>query len=128
MKQKITIFSSEFPPGPGGIGCHAFHLADKLFQFGWDVQVITEQIYVDKIEASTFNKKQAFKIVVIPPLSSRITGINGYIISLISILKHRPSIVIGTGASVLKKTNFFSSLFKTKLVFVDHGTEFGMNE
>ena len=40
MKNKILIISSEFPPGPGGIGNHAFNISneftfnnlDKLFQ------------------------------------------------------------------------------------------------
>ena len=29
-KKNILIFSSEFPPGPGGIGNHAFNLAKGL--------------------------------------------------------------------------------------------------
>ena len=30
MKNKILIISSEFPPGPGGIGSHAFNLSSQF--------------------------------------------------------------------------------------------------
>lgn len=32
MKQKILLVSSEFPPGPGGIGHHAWFLAQQLYK------------------------------------------------------------------------------------------------
>ena len=32
MKTKILILTSEFPPGPGGIGNHAFNLAEQFLK------------------------------------------------------------------------------------------------
>ncbi len=42
IKAKIIILASEFPPGPGGIGDHAFNLSEQLIDNGYEVWVITE--------------------------------------------------------------------------------------
>ena len=39
--KNILIFSSEFPPGPGGIGNHAFNLAKALSKVSFKVKVLT---------------------------------------------------------------------------------------
>ncbi|MBR9859444.1 glycosyltransferase family 4 protein [bacterium] len=41
MKRKALIISSEFPPLPGGIGNHAYHLSKQLAKSQFDVQVLT---------------------------------------------------------------------------------------
>jgi len=128
MSKKISIVSSEFPPGPGGVGCHAFHLADKLFKFGWDVQVITEQNYTDSTELKIFNKSQDFKVINVPSVSSRLTQLKKVLLTFISLLQHRPSLIVGTGTSALNNSSFFSKLFKSKLVLLGHGIEFGINQ
>ena len=128
MQKKISILSSEFPPGPGGIGCHAFHLADKLLNFGWDVQVITEQNYTKIVEKNNFNNSQALKIITVPTVSSRLTHYKKKIITFISLLRHRPSLIVGTGTSALGNSSLFSKVFRTKLVLLGHGIEFGINQ
>ena len=32
---RLLLLSSEFPPGPGGIGMHAYQLARHLAARGW---------------------------------------------------------------------------------------------
>lgn len=39
---KLVLVSSEFPPGPGGIGDHAYNLSNVLAEAGWEVDVVTE--------------------------------------------------------------------------------------
>lgn len=39
---RIIILSSEFPPGPGGIGDHAYNLSEQLIDNGYEVWVVTE--------------------------------------------------------------------------------------
>ena len=43
MKTKILILTSEFPPGPGGIGNHAFNLAEQFLKNNFDVKVLAPQ-------------------------------------------------------------------------------------
>ena len=40
---RLLLLSSEFPPGPGGIGTHAYQLARQLTARGWAVTVVTAQ-------------------------------------------------------------------------------------
>ena len=42
---RLLLLSSEFPPGPGGIGTHAYQLARHLTARGWVVTVVTAQEY-----------------------------------------------------------------------------------
>lgn len=42
MKKKNILFvTSEFPPGPGGIGNHAFNLTNTLYKSGYCIEVIS---------------------------------------------------------------------------------------
>jgi phosphatidylinositol alpha-1,6-mannosyltransferase len=43
LTKNILIVTQEFPPLPGGIGNHAFHLANQLYSNGYSVTVITEK-------------------------------------------------------------------------------------
>ena len=38
--KEIIIYSSEFPPGPGGIGNHAYNLANYLSKFHYKITVL----------------------------------------------------------------------------------------
>jgi phosphatidylinositol alpha-1,6-mannosyltransferase len=63
LRQKILIVSSEFPPGPGGIGHHAWYLSKQLSKFNiWEVHVITPDDYTTEHESSSFDIKQTFII------------------------------------------------------------------
>ena len=42
VERNIFIFTSEFPPGPGGIGDHAYNLASQLATHGYKVSVLSE--------------------------------------------------------------------------------------
>jgi len=59
---RLLIFSSEFPPGPGGIGTHAFQVAQELVNLGWQVQVLTPQDYAAESEIAAFNALSPFPI------------------------------------------------------------------
>ena len=41
LHKKIIIISTEFPPGPGGIGSHAYSLTEALSNKGWEMDVFT---------------------------------------------------------------------------------------
>ncbi len=60
---RLTILSSEFSPGPGGIGTHAYQLALNLKKLGWEISVVTSQNYVSEKEIERFNNAQPFEII-----------------------------------------------------------------
>ena len=62
MKNKILIISSEFPPGPGGIGNHAFNLSNGLIKRGYEVIINTKSDYSDKNQEDLFDINFSYKI------------------------------------------------------------------
>jgi len=48
------IISSEFPPGPGGIGKHAWSMAKALIHNGVQVDVITNMDHADETTIASF--------------------------------------------------------------------------
>ena len=63
MKNEILIVATEFPPGPGGIGSHAFSMARALCTKGYRVTVVAPADYVTKEEVVEFDSSQEFTIV-----------------------------------------------------------------
>ena len=63
---RILLISSEFPPGPGGIGTHAYQLAKALTQHHYEVHVLSPQDYADESEIQAFNAQLNFHITSLP--------------------------------------------------------------
>ncbi len=55
---RALLVCSEFPPGPGGIGTHAFELSRGLARLGWQVRVHAPQDYADEEEIAAFARNQ----------------------------------------------------------------------
>jgi phosphatidylinositol alpha-1,6-mannosyltransferase len=53
--RKILIVTTEFPPGPGGIGNHAYSLVKALSAKGFNVYVVTNADYATEEEVETFD-------------------------------------------------------------------------
>jgi len=60
---KILILVSEFPPGPGGIGMHAFSMAKALLKKEHDITVIASGDYVSNDEINDFDRQQPFPVI-----------------------------------------------------------------
>ncbi len=123
---RILLVSSEFPPGPGGIGTHAYELADNLTRLGWAVFVLAGQDYVDDRQREHFNARLAFPIETfrsesIFPLKvlSRAT------VTINSILRYNPDIIITSGKRIGMLVWGVTRLYRCPYMVVGHGTEFG---
>lgn len=57
MIKSVFLVVSEFPPGPGGIGNHAWSLALHLAKRGVKVHVLTDSNYAKMDEIKTFDKQ-----------------------------------------------------------------------
>lgn len=60
--KKILLVSSEFPPGPGGIGNHGYNLAKYFKKNGLDINVMTISDFAEYNETDEFDRKQDFEI------------------------------------------------------------------
>ncbi len=124
MNNSYTIISSEFPPGPGGIGKHAYDMAIALSNTKKRVYVLTPQDYAKKIEIEKFNKSQkGISIIQIQRIG--IFKIFKRINKVIKELKKNNSeIIILTGKSSILLSSIIKVLHpKTKLYGIIHGSE-----
>ena len=74
-----SVMTSEFPPGPGGIGTHAHEVALGLQRLGWEVLVLASQDYASAEDVAGFNGAQPFRVVRFrripgPPVRGRLPG------------------------------------------------------
>lgn len=63
MNNEVLIVATEFPPGPGGIGSHAFSMARALCAKGFRVNIVAPADYVTEDEVVDFDHRQIFNIV-----------------------------------------------------------------
>lgn len=123
MNRNVLIASSEFPPGPGGIGNHAYCLSKGLHDEGYTVSVISKAR--DPKEDSKFDKNLSFSVYRIPTYN--IFKRTRLIIKNIHRhIKNETSIVIASGMAMLVICGFYS-LFRrrmeVKFILVAHGID-----
>ncbi len=56
---KILIVSSEYPPGPGGIGNHAYSMSKALRDLGFQIFVVTDADFAKKEDVISFDQNNA---------------------------------------------------------------------
>ncbi len=124
---KILILSSEFPPGPGGIGTHAFQLAKNFTLASHEVQVLTPQDYAAEDEIVTFNRSQPFAVSRFIGGKSTFSKALTRISKLNSTLRHfKPDVVLVSGSRSIWMTALLMTFYRdVPWVVVAHGTEFG---
>jgi phosphatidylinositol alpha-1,6-mannosyltransferase len=63
LKARILLISSEFPPGPGGIGHHAFFLANQLSNNpNVTIEILAPADYTTESARFNFDNNQSFSI------------------------------------------------------------------
>ena len=128
MKNKILIISSEFPPGPGGIGSHAFNLSNGLSKRGYEVIINTKSDYADKNQEDLFDIKFSYKIF---RFRRKKTSIQNWIhrLKIIrrTILKYDIKHVIITGEFSIWVIPLIKINRVENITTIIHGTELGKN-
>jgi phosphatidyl-myo-inositol dimannoside synthase len=124
---RLQLFSSEFPPGPGGIGTHAFEVARQLQRLGWEIRVLAVQSYAPEQEIESFARALPFPVTrlsrtTLPPLKAvlRFWALTR------SVRGWRPSVILATGNRCVWLASMFRVMSRVPLVAVGHGTEFGL--
>ena len=56
--KKILFICTEFPPGPGGVGEHAFQISRGLNELGWMITIVTTLDYTNELDKNEFIKQQ----------------------------------------------------------------------
>ncbi len=122
IKNQILIVTSEFPPQPGGIGNHAYNLAQQLTNESYQVTVLTDNRSKTGEEEKQFDSNTSFTVCRVSVTSPRI----GMYLKRFSVLFHlikEHDVVIASGKFSLWMVAFVSLFYKKKYLAVIHGTE-----
>lgn len=114
---KSLIITSEFPPLPGGIGNHAYFLADYLHNNGYEISVLTD--YRSEIEDDIFDKKQDFNIFRVKRRQFKQWN---RLVKAFSLVKENKNIIL-SGKFSLWMGGILSLILKNNYIAVLHGSE-----
>lgn len=123
-RPSIFIVSTEFAPGPGGIGSHAYQVAKELHNLGWEVTVFTEQANCPEEEIIAFNNSSPFKVNRLYPTPSVALLLKKFLKIFFTAFFRRPDLVMGTGKHGSWFAVLAGKLALVKTVVIGHGTEF----
>jgi phosphatidylinositol alpha-1,6-mannosyltransferase len=124
---RLLIVSSEFPPGPGGIGTHAFCLASNLMKLGWKVSVVTSQDYANEDEIRSFNASQPFPIVRFNSIPfAPFEALYRWRVLARWARAWKPDVLMATGDRAVLLVSAFARSRKLPCLAVGHGTEFNL--
>lgn len=123
---RLTLIASEFPPGPGGIGTHAYELARGLRELGWEPTVLAPQHYASPEDVAEFNRDCGFNVVSLR--SGRVKPLVAYdrVRAVAKALRSpRPGLLIATGARAVWMA---AALNRRQLPWaaIGHGSEFAL--
>jgi phosphatidyl-myo-inositol dimannoside synthase len=124
-RPRVLILSSEFPPGPGGIGTHAFELSRQLTNLGWSVTTITPQDYVGGDAVRRFNSSQPFRVVSLKPIpGAPIEAAYRLLVAAAFAVAKRPEVVVASGERAVWLAALLCGTLRIPLVAVGHAMEF----
>jgi len=119
------LISTEFPPGPGGIGTHACQLACKLTELGVEVAVLTHQDNVTVEQALAFNAKQQFRVVRIPRLpAAALSAVARLALAFRLKTSFKPDVLLASGSGAVLASALLGACGGPPWVAVAHGSEF----
>lgn len=127
IDKKIFFISTEFYPGPGGIGTHAYYIINELKKLGWNFKIFTNQYSATDSEIEKFNKNYHSEIVRLWDTPTVIQLIKKIKFLINKAKEFKPDLIITSG----KHATWFGAAVKLftgiKLVAIGHGTEFGID-
>ncbi len=119
---RITIFTAEFPPQPGGIGNHAYNLAKGLKKKGYHVMVLCDRRSEDGEEERVFDASFDFEVIRIPRRKLMLSSYLHRILEAYKLAK-KSEVFIASGKFQLWMGGFLSLLLKNRYIAVIHGSE-----
>ena len=120
--EKILLITSEFPPQPGGIGNHAWHLAKSFQQNKIEVQVISDQRSGEGEEEVKFDAQQDFEVIRIKRRKILVLSYFHRILKAIH-LTRKNEVVLLSGKFSIWVGGLLNLIFNRKFVAVLHGSE-----
>lgn len=124
--KNILLITCEFPPNPGGIGNHSYHLARSLSLSGYHVTVLADTIGTSESERQAFASLQQFKINWIPREKFLFKTYATRIVKALVLARKHPVIICSGKYPLWLGALIKMSLPRRKLIAVVHGSELDM--
>lgn len=122
---RLLLCSSEFPPGPGGIGTHSYQLAAQLSRLGWEVRVVTPQELATDHEIVAFNSAQPFGVVRQPRWRTvPLLVLRRFLTAWRVAWEWRPDVVVASGQIEVWYCARLAALLGRPWVALAYGSEF----
>ncbi len=123
---RLLLFTSEFPPGPGGIGSHAFQVARHLARLGWEIVVLSPQDYAYEEEITNFNQAQPFMVMRLRhETGGPLKALYRLAIARQWLKRWTPDALLASGERSVWLTALLSRFQPFPWLAVGHGLEFG---
>lgn len=126
IKTHIVLLTSEFPPLPGGIGNHAYNLAEQLSASGYKVSVIADQRDTTQNE-SRFDADLQSRIFRVSLKRPRVLMYINRIWLCLKLAKSA-DVLICSGKFPLWVGAFLKSFISAKTIAIIHGTEVNFSD
>jgi phosphatidyl-myo-inositol dimannoside synthase len=126
MRNTITLLTSEFPPGPGGIGNHAYNLAKWLSISNYSVEVITDSRKEFYGDISSFDENINFNVKRSKRHKGPYVGISSRLFLYFKAILNssQNEIFIASGKFPIWVCGIFSKIFQhKKFIAIVHGSE-----
>jgi len=121
---KVVLITSEFPPQPGGIGNHAFNLANQLSKQKYEVTVLADIRSDSGEEERCFDEKLNFEVIRIPRYGFILMTYLQRIVAYRRLVQKREiSLVIASGRFSMWLAIFGLRNRRLKKVAMAHGSE-----
>ena len=125
LEPRTLIISAEFPPGPGGIGTHAYQLALQLGTRGWDVSVATPQELATDAEIAAFRVPFPLHRLAQPPGAPTKLAYRAAVVTQL-LLRSRPSLIIATGERMVWLAAMLAPVHRIPYAAIGHAQEFNV--
>jgi phosphatidylinositol alpha-1,6-mannosyltransferase len=122
-KMRIVLFVSEFPPQPGGIGTHAWSLANELHRRGAILSVVSDDRSPDGDLEREFDGAAPFAVARVPIAPCGFRQIRRIVTYLCVIRRLKPDVVLASGRFPLLVASVVSGSGKKAVIL--HGSEAG---
>ncbi|MCB1031547.1 MAG: glycosyltransferase [Acidimicrobiales bacterium] len=122
----VLVVASELPPGPGGIGAHAYELSVALAAQDHGVSLLGCQHYCSSKDRELFNVSSPIPVITLEDQSNpALTAMGRYRQLLNAIDTSNPDVVLASGGRVLWLAALACKRRSMPWIAVIHGSELG---
>lgn len=124
IKSRGLLVSTEYPPLPGGIGNHAFHLASSLQKLGIEMHVLTNQRDTN-VSEKDFDSKSSIRVFRVKRRKPNfITYISRIVILLQLVYRHQFDFILLSGQFSVWMAPWIRKIKPSiKIISIAHGSE-----